>query len=225
MRTIVYIDGFNLYKAILTKTAHKWLDIHELFARHVIRPIRPESEVTLTKFFTARILGRYAKDATSPHRQHAYLIALEKYHPGIVEIIEGKHFPVESEGRYIGPEIAGVTIQRARISRLEEKQTDVNIALNMYRDCAKGLCEQVVLVTNDSDLQPALSMIKEDFPSIVRGLVFPTLERKSAALEEVASWTRHGLHAGELAKCQLPKRIPYQSSRKTKHVVKPAEWE
>jgi uncharacterized LabA/DUF88 family protein len=47
--------------------------------------------------------------------------------------------------------------------RLEEKQTDVNISLHAYRDAAKGLAEQLVFVSNDTDLEPALLAIREDF--------------------------------------------------------------
>lgn len=45
---------------------------------------------------------------------------------------------------------------RVKTWKLEEKQTDVNIALEMYRDAAKGKCEQQILVSSDSDLIPAL---------------------------------------------------------------------
>ena len=33
MRTIVYIDGFNLYYGRLKKTTYKWLDLWEYFQR------------------------------------------------------------------------------------------------------------------------------------------------------------------------------------------------
>ena len=49
-RTIVYIDGFNLYYGLLRFTSYKWLDIvafaksllphpeeHEIFVRNIIR--------------------------------------------------------------------------------------------------------------------------------------------------------------------------------------------
>ena len=57
--------------------------------------------------------------------------------------------------------------------RHEEKATDVNIALYAYRLAATSKVEQVVLVTGDTDLIPAINMIKEDFPSISVGVIFP----------------------------------------------------
>ena len=44
-----------------------------------------------------------------------------------------------------------VKTDRVNVWRLKEKKTDVNIALNLYRDAYKGV-EQLVLVSNDSDI-------------------------------------------------------------------------
>lgn len=48
MKTIVYVDGFNLYYGCLKGTAHKWLDLAQL-CRHVL----PRNEVTRIKYFRA----------------------------------------------------------------------------------------------------------------------------------------------------------------------------
>lgn len=56
MRTIVYIDGYNLFYSLLTKTSFKWLDLNRLFSQ-VVRPIEPSSEIARTKYFTAPVLG------------------------------------------------------------------------------------------------------------------------------------------------------------------------
>lgn len=69
-RTIVYIDGFNLYYRALKGTPHRWLDVAALS-----RAVLPASStVTRINYYTARISGR--TDATAPARQHAYLRAL-----------------------------------------------------------------------------------------------------------------------------------------------------
>jgi hypothetical protein len=36
MRTIVYVDGYNLYYGLLRKSAYKWLDLYSLFQNHVL---------------------------------------------------------------------------------------------------------------------------------------------------------------------------------------------
>jgi len=61
MRTVVYIDGHNLFYSLLKKTPFKWLDLNRLGSR-VIRPIEPASEIARTKYFTASILGSLADD-------------------------------------------------------------------------------------------------------------------------------------------------------------------
>jgi type III restriction enzyme len=75
MRTIIYIDGFNLYKAALSKTPHKWLDLRRLFADHVIPTAEPRSSVTKIKFFTARVKGSLCRNPESPDRQARYILA------------------------------------------------------------------------------------------------------------------------------------------------------
>lgn len=62
---------------------------------------------------------------------------------------------------------------RTRVWKIEEKKTDVNLAMAMYRDAARGLFDQVVLCSNDSDAEPVLAALREDFPAIRIGVVTP----------------------------------------------------
>lgn len=62
---------------------------------------------------------------------------------------------------------------KRNILRHEEKATDVNIALHAYRLAAEPGTEQIVFVSGDTDLIPAVRMIKQDFPHVVVGAVFP----------------------------------------------------
>ena len=82
MRTIVYIDGFNLYYGLLRGTPWMWLDL-VAFARALLTDRYVISEV---KYFTARIRSdRFA--AISPHDQSCYLDALGT-NP-VVKVVEG----------------------------------------------------------------------------------------------------------------------------------------
>ena len=67
MKTIVYVDGYNLFYSLLTKSAYKWLDLHTLFDKHLVRTIVPESEIALIKYFTAPALGSMATDPRVEH--------------------------------------------------------------------------------------------------------------------------------------------------------------
>lgn len=71
MRTIVYVDGFNLYFRLVEKRpALKWLNIKQL-AEAVLKP---ENVVVAVKYYTARVSGRV--DPAAPARQQVYLDAL-----------------------------------------------------------------------------------------------------------------------------------------------------
>ena len=77
-RTIIYIDGFNLYYGALKGTKFKWLDLQTLF--HKL--LGEHHTITEIKYFTARISAREG-DSDAPNRQDAYLKALETHIPNI----------------------------------------------------------------------------------------------------------------------------------------------
>lgn len=91
MKTIVYVDGFNLYYGCLKGTAHKWLDLAQL-CRHVL----PRNEVTRIKYFSAKLSARPG-DPGLPNRQELYFRALRTL-PS-VEIILGRF--LESDVRMV----------------------------------------------------------------------------------------------------------------------------
>lgn len=166
MRTIVYVDGYNLYYSALTKSPYKWLDLHTFLLNRVIRPVHPQSEIYRIKFFTAPVLGSFASHPQSPDRQRRYHNALRAAYPDIIEIIEGYHSPGVTHALPLdAPDQSPIAVRK-----MEEKQTDVNIALHMYRDAIRGEVDHVVLVSNDSDLEPALKLIRGDCPAVtIRG--------------------------------------------------------
>ncbi|MBK8085016.1 MAG: hypothetical protein IPK28_14995 [Devosia sp.] len=72
MRTMVYIDGFNLYYRMLRdRPAMKWLNPLRL-AREVLQPTHI---VTRVNYYIARVSAR-AHDPLAPARQATYLNAL-----------------------------------------------------------------------------------------------------------------------------------------------------
>ena len=71
MRTIIYVDGFNLYFRLLQKRpALKWLNIKAL-AEHVLKPA---NQIAAVRYYTARVSGRLSP--LGPARQQIYLDAL-----------------------------------------------------------------------------------------------------------------------------------------------------
>ena len=74
MRTIAYVDGFNLYYRLLKKRPDlRWLDPHRLIQEFV----PPGHDLTQVNYYTARISERPDKPGAAA-RQAIYLKALAK---------------------------------------------------------------------------------------------------------------------------------------------------
>jgi hypothetical protein len=76
MKTIVYVDGLNLYYAALRDTPFKWLDLYALFQDQVLDA---NTDVEQVRYYTAPVKGSSSDDPSSPQRQQRYLAALEAY--------------------------------------------------------------------------------------------------------------------------------------------------
>jgi hypothetical protein len=57
MRTIAYVDGYNLYHGRLKYTQFKWLDLQGLLSS-ILRIQNPSSDLTAVKLFTASIKAK-----------------------------------------------------------------------------------------------------------------------------------------------------------------------
>jgi len=157
-RAIVYIDGFNLYFGTLAQSPYRWLDL-DRFARF----LRPSDDVRKIKYFTAMVVG-----PTQPN-QEAYLKALST-RPS-VEVILGnfKKKTVECSNA----RCPGRPRNIRRFKTLEEKRTDVNIALHMLDDMYQGNCERLVLISGDSDLVPAIDLVLDRMPTAKGSVYIP----------------------------------------------------
>lgn len=216
MRTIVYIDGFNLYYGLLSNSANKWLDLFSLFQNHVLSAA---TEVIDVRYYTAPLLARACDDPESPHRQRTYLQALRKMPPKRVTIVEGRLEITKPYVRLVHPPSDGAA--GAQVYKLSEKKTDVNIASDLICAAFLGTCEQAVICTNDSDLAPALAAVRKHCPSVRLGLVvpIPSTDHRRAGRDLVAQaqWSKL-LSPVHLAHAQLPTKIPHTS------LYKPHQW-
>jgi uncharacterized LabA/DUF88 family protein len=229
-KTAIYIDGYNLYYGRLRGTPFKWLDVVTLF-RTLLDQRDQNETIGCVKFFTAPALATFATHGNaSVEAQHAYHRALQVLHGDRFALVCGNH-SYDRAGSLLPAYLPGVAFDRTnrvRVWRLEEKRTDVNLALSMYRDACKGLYERMVLVSNDSDAEPALAAIREDFPQIQLGVVMPirppTREggprRQSGSLSRHAHWMIGHLTDAQLLDAQLGDTIP----TKKKPILKPPHW-
>lgn len=228
LRTRVYVDGYNLYYGCLKGTPYKWLDLMTLFERHILPSSAPELSALLPlsiKFFTAKILEPAAKALDSVSSQARYHTALRKLYHDRIELIEGYYSLSQVTARLVDevePKTWARDCAQTLVWKLEEKQSDVNLALQAYHDAITGAVDQVVIVTNDTDIAPALQMIRT-YTAVKIGVVVPAkpkLREPNTSLVELAHWTRVHITEQELASAQLP-RVVFGGKKPT---IKPDSW-
>lgn len=227
-RTIIYLDGYNFYYGRLKDTDFKWLDIVKLFEKHIIPSQIPRTEVILVKYFTSPVLSNFSSHGVmGMQSQQNYHRALQALYPTKLEIIKGYHQP---EAVHMPKYHGNGPVDKSdshKVWKLNEKLTDVNIALHLYRDASLGKCDAQVVCSNDTDLEPAFSMIREDNFPVEIGLVIPTQLLKGGLhrppnknLSDLSNWTRSHINDQELIDSQLPEKIP----TKKKPIIKPDYW-
>ena len=204
-KVICYIDGFNLYYGVLKNGPYKWLNLERYF-----RLLRPGDDIQRIRYFTARIWGPGVKD------QDAYLDALAT--SPMIDIILGQFKKKRVRGECTQCPLPSPQF----FYKTEEKCTDVNIALWMLHDAHEDLCDQFVLVTGDSDLAPAIGMVKDCYPQKIVIVYIPAQNRiRGAAVElRTLAHINRTLPLNLLPHAQFPSAITTSSGE----IRKPASW-
>lgn len=205
LRTVVYVDGQNLYHRALRGTPYKWLDLRAVCEL----TLRPENEILAVRYFTANVSGR--RDPASPNRQHAYLRALAAI--GGVTVHRGRFIASErwaavahTPARFVQPAPEAVCVIRT-----EEKGSDVNLATWLLLDAFRGAFDVAVVMSNDTDLVEPIRIVREQLGKTV-GIICPAA-MAARSLVQVADFCRH-LTPARLAAAQLPSVIPGTSIRR-----------
>jgi hypothetical protein len=158
-RTIVYVDGFNLYYRALKGTGFKWLDLKALFTE-----LLPAQQIVAIKYYTANVSS--AISLGGPARQQLYLDALGTLPE--VQVFKG-NFLVNSVWGHLNqpvrfkPDSTTVNIvpppRKAWIVKAEEKGSDVNLASHLVNDGWKNIFDVAVVVSNDTDLVEPIRIV------------------------------------------------------------------
>ena len=147
-RSIVYNDGFNIYYGAIKGGPHKWLNLERYF-----RFLRPNDNIVAIRYFTALVSG------PTRSNQATYLRALETL--PLVEIVLGLY-----KRKQVTCKVPLCMHAGSRVFQVqEEKRTDVNVGVQMLDDAYQDLCDRFVLVSGDSDLVPAVNIVKTRFPA------------------------------------------------------------
>lgn len=169
-RVVCFIDGLNLFHAIsrLRLPHLNWVDPQAL-SRFYIKS--KDEEVTRILYFSA--LATHM-DESSQKRQQSYITALQMRN---IKPILGQF---KQKDRYC-PKC--FSHSRAH----EEKETDVNIALALLDLAYQNVYDRALLISNDSDLAPAIRNVRERFPNKRITIVAPPLSRQCNELIQSAS--------------------------------------
>lgn len=207
VRTIVYIDGFNLYyrlkatdkgnkaSCIGKRRHYKWLDLGKL----IDRLLKNHFDVVKIKYFTSLVKST-VDDPSKPERQPAYLRTIETIDN--LEIIKGNFKKRDISGMLLTPpKNSGFELgEIVRIQKFEEKESDVNIACHIVADSAKEDIDCVALLSNDTDLVLPLKMAREKFHKKVC-LISPRTTH--ADLEKEADF-KININNSDIIACQFP---------------------
>lgn len=169
MKTIVYVDGFNLYFGCLRGTPHRWLDLRS-FAEKML----PRDQIVGIRYFTAAVQSR-PPDPDAPRRQRTYLRALETI-PGL-EIFYGQFLTSEIWAMSVHPPRVGQ--KKVKVYKTEEKGSDVNLATQLLVDGYESNYELAVVVSNDGDLKGPIEHVRHELHKPV-GVLNPRRKRSYA---------------------------------------------
>jgi uncharacterized LabA/DUF88 family protein len=200
-RVIVYIDGFNLYFGLKSKAWRKyyWLDLDKLSKKL----LKPDQILIEIKYFTARI----EQPEDKRKRQNMYIEALETL--SNLNIFYGKYLSNPVKCRNCG----------YIFMKPSEKETDVNIAIELISDAIRDKFDTALIISGDSDLVPAIRRTKEIFPVKKIISIFPPL-RNSFELKKVTDGN-FVLSEHKIKKSQFPNIVPKSNGY---IIQKPTSW-
>ncbi|MFA5058039.1 MAG: NYN domain-containing protein [Opitutaceae bacterium] len=202
-RVIVLVDGLNLYHAIDNHPnwhGFKWLNLKSL-ANALIMP--SQETVIEICFFTSVPTWNLNK-----HNRHRTLLRV--YADLGIRIIEGKIRRADRKCR--------ASCEQTYIDH-EEKQTDINIAIEMLRAGMEDRTDKVILITADSDQIPAIRIFREKFPAKELMVAVPPGEDAEEICGSVTKYAQ--INLGQLKRSLIDD--PYTTKDGT-IIPKPPSW-
>ena len=228
MRTIFYVDGFNLYMARLKHNRQfRWLNLGEL-ARIIATRDDSAAKIEHVNFYTAYVSGKIDPDAV--RKQQAYLAALKStplvsVHTGNFVISERwvkvSHPPLSKPDGYTWNEPYPEFI-KAHIP--QEKGSDVKLGVHLVRDSYENRFDRAYVITSDTDLVEPIRIATEELGKdvvIVPPIKFkPSSQPIAPSLIRVAS-SHCFLEDLDFTLCQFPDTVNrlHKSS-----ISKPLDW-
>jgi hypothetical protein len=206
------VDAFNWYFGIFQhRPAWKWLNVQSFF-----EALRLDEDVVAVKFFTALVepVKHVSQRRDRQKRSLKALGTLPK-----VKIILSKY-----QERTVTCH-ARECMRRLEYQVPEEKKTDVNIAVNLLEDAFRGLTDSMVIVSGDSDLEPAVEWVRRNHPQIKITVYILVLEDERQQRRN-DNYHRMGVTCKPLPLADIPRHLfpaTIQINEK-EAVARPDEW-
>ena len=184
-----YIDGFNLYHALddLKKPHLKWLNLRKLAE---IVSLGHASQIEEVVFATA-----YFNITEQKQQRHERFVRAQRAHNVTVPMGHMADDDLKC------PDCGWKWVEPC------EKQTDINIALAMYRAAIRDEFQVGFLVTADSDQVATLEAIKRDAPKVQTILVTPPGRKHSKRLRALTA-AQILLTEDMLERAMMPESLP-----------------
>jgi len=163
-RVVFLFDGFNLYHALhenINYHKYKWLNLNKLANCFVTK----SDQIVQILYFTA--LATWSPEKVNRHKLLIRALELNN-----VKIIYGEF---KRKDKYC-------TLCHNSYHTYEEKQTDVNIAIQLFELAIHDKFDKAIIVSGDSDLLPSITAVRNNFPQKNIGIVIP-IGRRAEALK------------------------------------------
>ena len=205
MRTVAFIDGFNLYHSLAEAPSgckrenlkiFRWLDLKKLCQKFLTK----SDNLTDVYYFTA-----FAHwDGGKVDRHKKYIQALETTG---VRVVIGNFKKVTKKCRKCFK----------KYKTYEEKETDVNIASYLLKGAFKNEYDQFFILSADSDLIPPIKIIHDCFPNKISKVILPP--NSCSNLKDIAK-SNSRIRGKHLKNSLFPNVISFEE----KSIFKPENW-
>lgn len=201
MRVVFFVDGLNVYHVLARhKKYHKykWLNL-KLLAEFFISKKDHLEEVLYFTTYTPWSLTKQAR-----HRLYVQALSDAGVNP-----IEGQFKLKDKRCRTC----------KKWYKTYEEKKTDVNIASYLFHYAINDKYDKAIIVSGDSDLIPAIKLVKLNFLEKQIGLVVPITGRAEDLKQSVDFYMK--MKEKHLASSLFSRKITLKDGR---DISCPSEW-
>ena len=199
-RVVAFIDGFNLYHSLVENPSYrkyKWLNLRTLIETYV-----PTKNLREIHYFTALTTWNLQKMVR---------------HKTLIKVLESTDVTIVY-GEFRKRERTCPNCRRTYSSH-EEKQTDVNIAIDLFRLAILDRYDTALILSGDSDLIPSIKAVKSTFPSKKVGILIP-IGRRAEELKQHCDF-HIKIREKNLARCVFPDTVILSDGTR---IAKPPTW-